>query len=435
MAGYSALPAMDVDPIGFGARNLAATAQGLSAMQDYNLKKSLLPDMEAAQRATLQATTEQAPLEIQSKRIAVAEQGQEQQLKTQQYGNQTLAQVAMDARAADPEEAPDVWDEGMKKAAAAGITQASQYIGHYRPDLAQNVSDVYGGPSGTKADRAQGQTIGQDPEQIARAVGSMPVPQLRQAYSNLNKAITSFNGVKDKASWDAEMQDLKEAGIDVAKFLPSTDYNAMNYAAAKRAIDRLVPMRDAMADRVLTLSAGGPEVSAKPLGTSTYVGVDQRTGKPIYHNSTTGQDTIGDTPIGPKPTAGVATMMYKQQAWLQIHPGDNQGALDYANGKKNLSPAQMMQSATDLANKRLSDEVLAGATIPDPDQWVKQETANIYKQLSAATSPAPQAHTQPGAQLPQRALDALKKANGQPVRFQNGMVYKMGADGKPVRVS
>lgn len=434
MAGFSAIPALDVNPIGFGAANTAAMLSNANQAQEYQARQQLLPGQIADQQAEYAQKSQLRPLELKGAQ-------QQSDLKSIDYANDTLAQVAKNAQAADPDDAPTVWDEGMKAAAAKGVTQASQYISHYRPDLAERIGDVYGsragGGGGGKAAATAAGPAG-DPAAIARAVAQLPPEKLQTSLRNLNAAIQGFNRVKDADTWNAELDTLRNSGMAVDQFLPNQDWNPLNFAAAHSIIQKLTPVRDAMAMRAASMQMGLPAVQPPPQyePQSTYVGIDRDTGQPVYHDVHGGPDTMGANAIAPKPSAGMATFMLKQSAYLQSHPGDDAGALEFANGKKNLSPAQMMQSATDLANKQLADETLAGATIPDPDSWVKQKKAEIYKSLSTAEAPAAPNRSAPApAALPARALDALKKANGQPIRFNNGQSWRMGPNGKPVRVS
>src|SRR6202012_4500646 len=384
MAGFSGIPALDVNPIGVGTANTAGMLGNMTQLQNYQTQQQLLPAQIADTEAQYAQRSQLRPLELQEAKQKSALEGAE-------FGNQALAQVARDAQAADPEDAPAVWDEGMKRAAAQGVTQADQYIAHYRPDLAERIADVYGGrtegATGARAN-AQAGPMG-NPNAVARAVAQMPMPDVKRALGNLNLAISSFNKVKDQASWESEIQTLREAGIAVDNFLPNLDWNPINFAAASRAIRGLVPMRDAMAQRAAAAAMGAPAVSPPPMYEPNYqyVGTEQGTGKPVYHDIQTAQDVTGATPIGPKPSTAMSTFLLKQQAYLQSHPDDQNGALEFANGKRNMSPAQMQESALNQANKELADATLAGAVIPDPDAWVRQKTAANYALISGAGAP------------------------------------------------
>lgn len=422
MAELSGLPALDIDPVTFGARANQAMTTSMLAQQEAPL------ELQQQQVATQKASA-LAPLEIE-------EQKNRSRLQDLATANQTLAQVAKDAQAADPADAPDVWDRGMKAAADNGVGVASQYVGHYRPDLAERVGDVYGGQGQGSANAPGAGAPAPDPQALQRAVAQLPPEKLTTALGNLNRAITSFNSVKDQQSWEAELQALKDGGIDVSKFLPSLDWNPMNYAAAARAIKSMVPYRDAMASRAALLTAGVTPAAPAPLGTSTYIGIDPETQKPIYHNSVTGQDTVGQQPIGPKPTAAVSTFQYK----LRVAQGagmSDQDALAFANGTKALPPERLQAIALTEANKELGDATLAGAVIPNPDAWVRDKAQQNFQLLSSSAVKAPGGGAGGGgsttpapAALPARALSAVQAAGGKPVKFNNGLTYKWDARAK-----
>lgn len=420
MADLSGLPALDVNPIGFGAdtNNRAAVSQ---------LNQLAVQKAQALQPLEIEQQSKLIPLEIKEKQDA-------SRLQEMQTANTTLAQVAKDAAAADPADAPRIWDEGMQAAAQRGVSAASQYIGHYRPDLAERVGDVYGGGAQGKGGSSSAATQSpQDQAAIERAVAGMPVAQVQTALGNLNRAITSFNNVKDQQSWEDELQALKEGGIDPSKFLPSLDWNPMNYATAARTIKSLVPYRDAMAGRAAILAAGGRAAEPTPLGTNTYIGTTPDKQLPVTLNTTTGKESVGDVPVGPKPSAATSTFMFKQK--MAIDAGMTQAeALNFANGVKSLPPERLQEMALSEANKELGDASLAGAVIPDPDAWVRDKAAENYKLLTSSAVAAPGGGAgggagttrtpPPASQLPKRAIDTLKAAGGKPVKFNNGFSYK-----------
>lgn len=442
MSGFSALPALDIDPAAHANAAAQQTLGTMSALQAYQAQQQLQPDAIAAKKAALQEESQLPALDLAQKKLALTAAQNRSTLDQADIGNALLAQVAKDASAADPQDAPAIWDAGMKKAADQGITTANQYIGHYRPDLAERVGDVYGGQgvggkgsAGSPLAPSQADTVA-----INRAVAQIPPEQAAKALGNLNKAIGSFNNVKDQQSWDAEMQALKESGIDVSQFLPNMDWTPVNYATAFRMIQKLAPYRDALAQRQAITAMGGVAPATTPLYAPdmSISGYDKQ-GHPIYYDKhNPGVEVTGANVVGPKPSAAAATFLLKQEAWLGVHPGDQAGALEFANGKRSMDPAQLQLQALNQANKELGEATLAGQQIDDPDAWVKARTQENFKLLtSAAQSPLvtgakPGGATTP-AGLPARALQAVKAAGGKPVPFNNGQVWKM-AGGKPVRV-
>jgi hypothetical protein len=436
MADLGALPALQINPVGFGAENSLRATQARSALQDYQYNQQMNPLALAAKAQELKQAQALDPLLVTRQQQENTQSGQKSDLGAIEVNNQTLAQVAKAAQTADPEDAPNIWDEGMKAAAAKGVTQASQYIGHYRPDLAERVGDAYGAPQGADKAAAATQAGAMTPDVIDRAVSKLSPQDIAKSLGNMNRAIIGFNRIKDEASWNAEMVALKDAGMDPAQFLPNLDWNPLNYAAASRLIQKLAPMRDGLERATVRQTAGVPASAIPPAyePQSQYIGIDQATGRPVYHDIHGQQpDTMGNTPIGPKPSAAMSTFMLKQNAWLQAHPGDSQGALEFANGKRSMDPAQMQAVALSEANKELGDITLAGTTIADPEAWVRTKAQQNYQLLTSAAAPV-QKPAGPTIAIPARALDALRKAGGKPVKFNNGQSWKMGANGQPVRV-
>lgn len=388
----------------------------------YNQAQELLPADTAAKKAELESQSQLAPLKVEEAKRANA-------LSQFDLSDRGMAEVARAAQTADPSEAPSIWDDGMKKLAGQGVDSANQYVGRYRLDLAERVGDAYGG-QGAQAKAP----AGFDTDAAMRGIMQLKPEQRAASLKNMNSVISGFNRVRDEDSWKAEVAALREAGIPVDQmFSPDASWQ-MNYAVAHKIIQGLVPMRDLMQQAVATQSMGGPVVQPKPMYEpySQYVGVDP-SGRPIYHDVHSGQDIVGTTTIGAKPVAPKSTVFeQKKAAWLDLHPGDEAGALEFSSGKRQLSPAEMMRSSISEANRALGDAVLAGAAIPDADAWVKQRTAENYKAISGAQAPATAGAGAPGA-LPQRATDALRKAGGRAIRFNNGQTWKMGPNGKPVR--
>lgn len=359
---------MDINPALYGAQSGTAALGEMSALQDYQTKSQLAPiAIHDAQTAS---------------RLGDVKAGQDQAAAA----NAALAQVARDAQAADPEDAPGIWDAGMKKAASAGATVASQYVGHYRPDLAERVGSAYGGAQGAAA--APGAGGAPDPAMVQSAVAQMPAPQLSQALGNLNRVITSFNGVRDEESWNNEMQSLREAGIDVSKFLPNMDWNPMNYAAASRMVKNLVPYRDAMATRAaLTTSGvstptiprevkevGGVLYSVSPFGTDATPLT-----KPTPSYSATqalgpdGRPIVIDKTTGLPPPAGNSLVDFATRVTAAENPGGNPAQPNVWGGSSAIGNGQflngtwlsLMKSAHPELTKGKSDaEILAMRSNP-----------------------------------------------------------------------
>ena len=307
MASLSGLPAMDIDPVGFGARDSAL--QSTSQIDYLNAQRAQAnQDLETqAQAAQLQQTISDVPLEIKQKQ-------QQSQLATMAYGQSIVSKTIQDTQAAEGAGQPvadiaKIWDTGMQQAKDAGYDSAGQYVGHYQIGLAERLGDVYGPQAGAKAQTAAAareQAV--DQGQVDRAVASMPMPQVQKALANQNMVINAWNRIATggKAAWDEEMANMKAAGIDPIKdgHLSSLEYSTLNYAAAAKVIQNLMPVHDAMARRVQIAATGATPPAPPPQGTSNLVGTDAATGKGVYRNPVTGQETLGEYALGPKPTGG-----------------------------------------------------------------------------------------------------------------------------------
>lgn len=134
-----------------------------------------------------------------------------------------------------------------------------------------------------------------------------------------------------------------------------------------------------------------------PVGQQILVGTDDQ-GRGIYHNSVTGAETVGTTKLNAKPgTTGSGSSVYalKQQAWLDVHPGDTQGALDYAAGRgKTMSAPEMVQSANAQATREYQAIYGSGITPPPPEGpavWIQNKAQEDMQALASANTYSPPA--------------------------------------------
>src|SRR5579859_2967825 len=181
MASLSGLPALDIDPVGFGARDSAVLSQSQIASMSAPKQQGLQPlEVEAAQQAI--------PLEEKQKQ-------QQSQLATMNYGRQIVANTLQDVRAAEgygqsTADIANMWDAGMQQAKDAGYNAAGQYIGHYQIGLSERLGDVYGPQAAQARTTAQEQKAANfDQQAVERAVAQMPAPQLQKALANQNLVI------------------------------------------------------------------------------------------------------------------------------------------------------------------------------------------------------------------------------------------------------
>jgi hypothetical protein len=391
----------------------------------------------ATQQQKLQDVTTLDPLQRQAQALNIQRTSD---LQGADYSDQMLAQVARDAQAADPDQAPLVWDRGMSSLAQKGVNAASQYVGHYRNDLADRVSQVYGTKEG-----AQPAQSAYDPMMLTRAVQGMDPAQRQTALAKQNMIISAFNGVTDEASWNDALGKMRQEGIPVDQIIPQGAHWQYNYLMAKRLLQsRIMPMRDALADAVESEASGAPLVQAPlPKGMVPKVlAQPSANGTLMEQNPITGEIFDTGTKIGARPSAGAALFDYKKQAALDAGMTPIQ-AMEFANGKRDMSEAQMRLAAVNSALlEQHNGEMPDGA---NPQQWLQQRQDYYYHQLAGAGSTSPAKATgapspspaagQGGASggLPDRAVQAVKSANGKVVTFHSGQKWRWD-NGKAVRV-
>lgn len=380
MAG--ALPELDFagafDPIANQANLLKV--QALQQTQPGMIAATNAENQQRAALAPLKTAEEGAlsPLRIQGAQ-------RENNLGQITYANAAIGGVARRAAAAEPDQAAGIWDEGMRAAADQGVAGAQQYIGHFRPDLAQRVGDIYGTVKPPAA------PAGFDPEQTARAVATMAPADRQKSLKNLGMAVSGYDRVRDEDGWNQEIAALRQAGLPVDQVLTPGANWQMNYMSVRPLIDRFRATLPLLQGAVASDTMSAPSAQPKPLYEPNfqYVGIDQNTGKPIYHDPRSNQEAMGANAMGAKPTAGVTTFNFKYQTALQSGMNQQQ-AMEFANGKRSLSPAQMQDMALSQANRELGNMALA-QTLPqdfDADKWVKQKAAENYQLLTNAGGPA-----------------------------------------------
>lgn len=79
---------------------------------------------------------------------------------------------------------------------------------------------------------------------------------------------------------------------------------------------------------------------------------------------------------------------WKYQAWLNVHPGDDKGALEYAGGHKTMTPEEINKSAINMAQK---DIAFLKAKTDDDKKAIVDSYANLIHGAQVAPSAAPAA--------------------------------------------
>ena len=397
--------------------------------QPINLGQLMEEQQQISAAQTLQ------PLEVAAQRQQI-EQGMDQSQR--QYGEQSLADVARQTQALDPQDRASYWDQQMRDLASKGVGQASQYVGRYRDDLGQRVMDAYG--AGAPAGRGGAAATSSPAQQyaIAQAVGKMTPLQMADSLHKMNLAINTFNGVKDEQGWNNALDTLRRAGIPIDQWIPSADWaSGMGYRQAYNLLnEKVLPMRDAIASRLAVSSMGAvPPEAASPYagkGATQYIGTDPATGNALVKEP---DGTIVNTGqrVAAKPSSAQGLFDMKRQAAEEIgwSPED---ALAFAGGKRKPSDGELQEMSRNAAIREYSALSLNSTTpISNPEEWINQRAGQFYQQLTQAGAGSQSRPAASPEAIPARAVALVKAAGGKPFRFANGQVYRW-ANGKAVRV-
>jgi len=207
---------------------------------------------------------------------------------------------------------------------------------------------------------------------------------------------------KERAAWRA----LFDQSM---KMHPGSPQGAQeNFRAWKDEADKRIAAGenpDLIYDTFATRFGGAQQAPGGPAAqTSTARGtyqafpgedIDPATGKTtrgltvFNRDEGTAEFTPGATITGRAGGAGGAgrssVFQQKQSAWIETHPGDSQGALDYASGRRTMSPADAMKSARSMAGREISqDPTIIGTK---RTAAIEARTQEIYKQLQGAGAP------------------------------------------------
>lgn len=112
------------------------------------------------------------------------------------------------------------------------------------------------------------------------------------------------------------------------------------------------------------------------------------------------------TTLANGPGKGISATQWKHDIWLQSHPGDEQGALDYAAGHKKMSGAESMRSAYAIANSENNASMQ-----PQDAAWVDRRAAEIADKITGnegggGAMPAPGAPGKGGSPNPTPSKNA-----------------------------
>ena len=130
---------------------------------------------------------------------------------------------------------------------------------------------------------------------------------------------------------------------------------------------------------------GRPEPTAPPPSFAPsykpFVGSQNGQDGTFIFNERTGQHEFHPGSVMRTPSSSGSSSVFEQkrQAWLALNPGDEQGALQFASGRSQLSPAQARLAAERIAN------TWANGHIRKPDNAaVEQYATDVYNRIMAA---------------------------------------------------
>lgn len=396
----SGLPALDINPALYGAQTSLATTQAQSALAQYNMLQQTMPGAIAAENARNQAASTLAPLSVQ-------EGTQQNSLSQIDFSGKAIADLVKRVSTLDPDQRAAAWDAGFKQLAEEGVGTASQYIGHYRQDLADRLGSAYGG-------QTPNAPSGFDPEATARAISQMPPQDRSKGLKNFTLAVTGYDKVRDEDSWNQEIATLRQAGLPVDDVLTPGANWQMNYMSVRPLIDRFratIPiMQSAVAGDTMglpvaasaapvKLSAGESlvdSVTGRPIVTAPgqnpyeFVGTDRTMGAPGTFNKATGAfnpvpgtDQYG----GPQgnPIGAFADRMMQAENGTGNPGAKNPNSTATGNGQFiNSTWLDMMKSVhPDMAKSMTPEQQLALRTDPG---FAKEMTEQYAQRNAAALS-------------------------------------------------
>lgn len=349
---------------------------------------------------------------------------------------QALVANAMSKIDPNDPDAPAQWDEAMQQLVDKGVPMASQFIGRYQlkkqgqwvnalsagtpqSALAAMQSDNPTGVGGAESGLASvaggggaGVSSGADPNSFDQRFSGATPQQLQTAYAHLEKIKSAIQAVAQAPNpqaaaqiWDQQAQELGMPD-HVGKYSPQ---------ALQDLTQQTMPVDNYLRGRLVRESAGVPDAKpppridnvggalysvdvsnpAKPVATAltpqgkgTLVGTDPDTGVGVYYDPVTGKETKGTEKLASKPgvTRGPGSSVFgqKQQAWLDVHPGDSAGALSYASGQHNMTAPQARTAAAAQASRDLQAITLSGGTVPDPSAFLqKAEDEHFAETMSS----------------------------------------------------
>jgi hypothetical protein len=205
---------------------------------------------------------------------------------------------------------------------------------------------------------------------------------------------------------------LRTAG-NLAKQLSIKDEHAVAFAHGYvEALAAGAPVQQAVMQGLAKVPKNGFEVKGHVVaedGTVTF----------YDKNGETKDSGIKARPTGGRGGAG-SVYEVKRNAWLAVHPGDQQGALDYASGKKQIPPEQIVNWVE--AAVRGEERNVPGGYSPQE----RDERRNFFKMAFTAANPARTATPGAPAQAQDAPRDAAQRQVGTVYNTPKGQLKWMG---------
>jgi hypothetical protein len=487
---------------GYGGQMIAldvlTPSENQSQLADTSIKQSQAELDQQALPTRIQTLKSQLEgLDLGNTKSALDLQVQRQKTKNEVQGLQQG--LLANAFATFDPDAPDAaarWDEMIDKLVEDGAPQAAQFKGRYSPKMAERwahaysaqspgaaLSDVSGAGGGGGAEVQGGQagiggafsgiTGGTEATQFDRLFAGKSPQEIQKAAQSVSAHMAAVRRVEQSANpLQALQQEAVNLGYSPLQVAGLQASDVPNLLAKIKAT--YGPMENYLTARMGRTGSGipQPEIPAelKDVGGNLY-GIDtshpanpkanilaEGAGKFQPYSDAEGNTWSFDAKTGqfekqeggPKglmrPTGtgrGGAGSVYEQKrtAWLEVHPGDIRGALDYAAGRsaKLMTPAEIQKSAISQAQRDYTAISLTGPpTDPatgkpvDPQTWMNNRAREIAGELTTAnaqpaTPPAPAAGPG-GAQGAPSSLTAPQRAAAQ--RYK-GAKAAVGTQGNP----
>ena len=353
---------------------------------------------------------------------------------------------------------PDQWDQNFRALDAQGVPGARQWIGRYSPAAMDSIERGYD-PAGplARATRPSMESMsggqGTDYDKLFSQTAPEQIPQIAD---RTGRAMDLLATVKDAPTWEAAKAQAAKLGI------PTQGMGSYSPLKTQMLYQHLLGIHDYLSSRTADQGLGvpAPNVASKtqnvgdtlysvnadtPSGVaeatqiahvpeSTFVGTDKASGRPVYHDTrpVPGQpaDTMGPYEVNAKGSHDT-TFDSKMKAWTTAHPGDDDGAMAYANGQKQMTPQEITKSALTLATGDYRSAIAAGEQISDPNAYVEQHRRQYEQDITQKN--APQSAGGNGQQRQQQYDQTATLANAR-MRIKQGapraaVIAKMKAAG------